>query len=328
MRQFRLLLIFDVAVQSPRGLLVWAYWNRCHALKECAPPDFDVEMCALDQFDMRTMAPKYDLIYCADYSAAFALFSQRPQGCRTPVVISFNKDSRSHQKFWAFTPRYATWTICNNADRFLTGGPQSRTSYIPNGVSDFWRPFPHSPRPRRVLWTGSSTIRKGKNYQAILQPLEAMLKDRGEEVSFRPINDLKTDFVFTREEQREWANSGDVVVMASSTEGGGPSFAMECAACGCIPIGTDVGNFKEWAGPIGVVCSPEIEPNPTWFLNAINLARSEIKQARVLAGMQRWLYSGPSGIGNWFYALFRRLINDGPERLSPFDWRERHFLDI
>lgn len=330
-RAYKLLIVYDVAVQAPDGILGWAYFRRATALQACAPPDFAVSICALADFVPETMAPQYDCVFILDYTAIYHLFTRWPRGCKTLRVVSYNRDSRGtkrHARQWAFTPQYASWTVINNGDRFWKDGPQPHTCYLPVGVSDFWMPPPSGPRPKQVLWTGSSGDSKCKRYHEILQPLEKMLRDRGEDVSFRPIDDIKTGIVFPDEKQRHWYWSGDCVVMASSSEGGGPNYALEAAACGCIPIGTDVGNFREWAADVGIVASPETEVSPIWFLNAIRLAREQCSVPRVLANMQKYLYSGPNGIGNWFYALFRRLINDGPERLSPFDWRERHFLDI
>jgi glycosyltransferase involved in cell wall biosynthesis len=328
MRQFKLLIVYDVAVQTPDGILGWAYYRRAIALQACAPPDFNVSICALVDFVPETMAPQYDCVFILDYTAIYHLFARWPRGCKTPRVCSFNRDSRSYHKQWAFTPQYSTWTVVNNADRFYKNGPEPRTCYIPVGVSDFWRPLAPNPRPRRVLWSGSTSLKKGKRYHEILQPLEKMLNDRGEDVSFRPIDDIKTGIVFPALQQRVWYNSGDICVCASNSEGGGPNYMLEGAACGCIPVSTDVGNVREWAGNIGVVASPEAGISPVWFLNAIDLAREQCSVPRVLAEMQKWLYAGPNGLGNYFFALFRRLINDGPESLSPFDWRERHFLDI
>lgn len=313
---------------TPRGPIRWAYANRSLALQESAPDDFEVHRIPYSKW-RPYLAQDYQLVFCLDYTASDHLLRDWNQHqIRALRVMSFNKDHRTKHTNYYATVETASWTIINNFDRYILPSVQPRTCHIGNGVSSFWCPPPKMAWPERALWTGSSNPAKTKRFDEIIKPLGERLSQMGLDFSFRPINEFTAETVYTPTEQRDWYWSGDIAVCASLSEGGGPSFLLEAAACGCIPISTICGDTGRWVGRSGFLVAdpPTVETYVRLILEARQYAR--IVRLRSLENMQRRAYGGPNGIAQWFFALFRKLIDDGPEAIKPFTFETTHFTEI
>lgn len=315
----KLLIVHDTEIASSRGEVIrWAYANRSYALKKYAPSDFEVDRICADEFDFDSAVANYDVIFYMDYMGFQSLIPKlMTTGHLGKFVVSFNKDSNSRKREWMLTSM-AKLVIVNNEERYFAGGVRENTCCISNGVdTDFWKPTRPIEGRSRVLWCGSSSVSKMKNYHNVIAPLGQLLKEEGLDFSFRPIDHID-DSVFTPEEQRDWYNTADVVVCASSSEGGGPSYLMEAAACGCIPVTTEVGSVPEWAG----ACNAEIvQSSGRSLLEGIKKARLD-KAARSMQaakGILQQGYGEPGSRAKYFFQVFR-LIAEGKSP-TPFTYR-------
>jgi hypothetical protein len=328
---YRVMILHDIELKTERGPIRWAYANRSLVLWQCAPIDFHVERAGVLDAGLRDRLSSFDLIFLLDYASAPAVRNWWSEcGISAPLVIGINKDTRSHERQCRNAEAVADWVIFNSSDRYLNPRVRPRTSYIANGVSDFWGPY--LKWPPGVLWCGSSNPAKKKRYQEVIKPLGDVLEREGIDFDFRPIDEID-DKVFTPEEQRAWYQSGCVAICASESEGGGPSFLQEAAACGLLTISTNVGNVKDWAPQPHVIYDgcPGLD---TWLFS-IKWAIGQPKSvhAGILQQMQNHLYSGPNGRSRWFFQLFRRLIEAKAasrpfDSIDSFDYRTKHFSEI
>lgn len=305
---YKIAIVSDVEMETGRGENVrWAYANRAHALKSHAPNDFEVSVYTQDKWRFGRV-PRLDLVFFIDYS--FAGRARREWGkyrWKQPLVCSFNKDHVTKQQEYRQTVLFSTWVICNNIDRWRMGGVDSNTCAISNGVdTEFWKSSVPIQDRHEVLWCGSSNPKKGKNYQSIIQPLQSRLEARGITCDFRPIDKI-TPNLNTPSEQRDWYNKGAVAVCASTSEGGGPSYLMEAASCGCAIATTEVGSTPEWANKSNaVICKPDVDSVEAAVIEAID-RKAELSEA-MLNSIQGHSYGAPGHRAKWFYQLFRRLI--------------------
>jgi hypothetical protein len=327
---YKLLLVHDVEVQLPDGtVLRWAYSNRTHALKKYAPECWHVDRVHNDGLHLIDVN-EYDLVFMLDYMAMSyqGNLRNRRDGCI--LVTSFNKDSRSRQNYWNKMPGIADWVIVNNYNRWhCNGHPKANTCNISNGIDtqQWYNTIPIEQRDHIVGWCGSTGKRKGKRYESVLKPLQARLEQEGFQCSFRPINSITPDVVYPPDKQREWYNQCSYLICASESEGT-PSFLLEGAACGCVPITTDCGNAREWINHEvnGMLIRPDI--------NEIVRKRKFVRENRELMSnnveekMQGWAYGSPGNRAEWFYTLFQRLIEDGPHSVKPFSWMNSSVAEI
>lgn len=334
---YKVLIVYDVSSKDTEGHTYgWAYWRRATALQKYAPADFHVDISAYRDVVWRRCGG-YHLIFNLEYASPSRRrvkgHSPRPD---VPLVVSFNSDSRRKPELWDRATREADFIVCNNVDAFEGYGRKLGTCAISNGTDmDVFRPHvPITDRPHRLLWTGSSG--KGKGWSTVLQPLERLARDAGFETSFRTIDEMSQKVVYPTDRQVDWYNSGSYVVCASESEGT-PNFLTEAVACGCVAVSVPVGNILEWGiqGRNCVLVGRSAEA----FMQGLVYAkehRSELSAAGlatfrgepVTTAPQRvWGYGGENGRAQYFYQLFRRIIENGPHTVNPFsyaeiDWRE------
>lgn len=315
----KLLIVHDTEIDSGRGEKIrWAYSNRSHALKKYAPADFEVDRICVNQFRFEEAVSNYDVIFYMDYQSFHGLIPKIVTSNHLgKFAVSFNKDSNSRKREWMMTA-VARLVIVNNEERYMADGIRDNTCCISNGVdTDFWKPTRHIGERNRVLWCGSSSPSKMKNYHNVISPLGEMLRKQGLEFSFRPIDHID-ESVLTPTEQREWYNTGDIVVCAASSEGGGPSYLMEAAACGCIPVTTEVGSVPEWAEKCGAEI---VKPFARSVMAGVEKARAskEERSAQAIAGIASQAYGRPGRRADYFYQAFRLLAEGKSPR--PFTYR-------
>lgn len=265
---------------------------------------------------------QYDLVYLLEYAVASharRLIDKCLPHNRPVLVISHNSDRHRRGEFWANVVRSADFVIANNRCVFDFFGRPERTCNISNGVdeNDFYVTTEIEDREHRIIWCGSTSAKKGKGYPDILQPAVAELTDLGFICDFRPIDDINERVVYPTERQRNWYNSASYVVCASSTEGT-PNFLLEAMACGCAAVSTRVGNAIEFGDDGKNVIF--FERDSKSFVAAILKAREDRKRLseEAVKTMRGWSYGEPGRRAEYFYQLFRRLINDGPNSVKPF----------
>lgn len=323
---YRIAIIHDVERQSSRGPIRWAYATRSNCLQKYAPSDFEV--CRLSDADThgggwrRIVGRGVDVIFALDYALAPSYVRHaRQAGFEGVIVGSFNKDHRSREREWLHVLDCGLdWLIVNNVSRWRRGGVQPRTCCISNGLDlDHWRATtPFDQRPERAIWCGGTGPAKKKGYAEVLVPLKSILERDGIECDFRPVSDITPEQVKTPDEQLAWYNSARYVVCASETEGT-PGYLLESMACGCIPITTNVGNVPE-------IMKGELHPlvvkkrTLEEFARRIGWLRGESSWSDWAAREMRlrWGYGPPANRAEYFFHLFRRLIDDGPDSIEPF----------
>jgi len=320
---YRILIIHDIEKRDEAGTLRWAYAMRSWALQRYAPSDFAVDRCNSGEMQW-SKAAKYDLLFNMDYlwAAAFGRDVKR-HAPGAVYVVSFNRDSLGRRQKYMPTVAAADWTIINNQDRYVADGIQDRTCCISNGVdTQCWYPIaPIAERPHRVLWTGGTGPRKGKGYHEILQPVASELRKRGFEPSFRPVLEISRRDVMTQPEMLAWYNSGSYVLCTSVSEGT-PNFILEAAACGCVPVTTLVGNVHEFRSDSEPNCVI-IERSVEGVLRGLEYARRHreaISQRAQQTMLMDWSYGWPAHRAAYFFALFRALLERGPDNVKPFSY--------
>jgi glycosyltransferase involved in cell wall biosynthesis len=159
-------------------------------------------------------------------------------------------------------------------------------------------------------------------------PLQAPLERAGFLHHFRPITSIDPSQVYDQHQMSIWYNDASYVLCASETEGT-PNGLLEGMACGCVPIMTECGNVPEILvnRENGMIVD---EPTVPAFLEAITYAREhrERLSAAALESIQSWGYGPPGYRANYFYSLFRALIERGPQGVKPFSYRDVHWSQI
>lgn len=318
---YRILLIHDVEHQTPRGVIRWAYAHRTAALQAYSPPDMQVDRVSHDDVNLRACRG-YDLVMLLDYMLA-QNFKHQLSKARYPglFVVSFNKDSRSREHEYRECLKHADWVIVNNRERYRAGGIQPRTCNITNPIDTrFWAvQQPIESREPLAIWTGGTGLKKQKGYAEILKPLRPHLHKLSIELELRPVTAIVPEQVKTPEEMLAWYNRASYVLCASATEGGGPNFLMEAAACGCVPITTSVGSVPEFARADNAVV---VERTIPAFIEGVQRARErrcELARAASETVRESWGYDS---VGGYFYALWRALITRGVRGVRPFSFRD------
>ncbi len=318
--KYKICIIYDIHIDTPRGRLLWAYGRRSSGIAANAPPDFEVEQFRLADFPWER-ADEWDCILNLEYSCPVT-DRIRKHSCDVPVIFSFNSDGQRKRALWPMVRRQSNWIIFNSMAGYEAYGPAPRTCCISNGIDHtLWYPsVPIEQRPHRVLWTGSSNPQKGKGYQEILLPLAEDAKMLGFEIDFRPIDEVNAQTTLTTAEMHQWYNSGSYIVCASRSEGT-PNTSLEGAACGCVLVTTKVGNALEW-GRDGenMVFS---ERNKEAFLEALLLARDNRERLSVAGAAEmreHWSYGAPGNRALHYFNLFRQIITDDARDLKPFSY--------
>lgn len=328
---YRVLVIYDAGGTNEEGKPYgWAYWRRANALKAHAPADFIVDTVKHAGFDWKRCGT-YDLVFNLEYAApARRKIKGHSPNRNVPLVVSFNSDSQRKQDWWDKVVREADFVVCNNQDVFDAHQRMRGTCCISNGIdSEIWRPtVPISDRPHCVLWSGSTGASKGKGWNEVLRPLaDGLLRRAGFDFSFRPVNEMSTKIVYPTDKMVEWYNSGSYILCASASEGT-PGIISEGVACGCVAVSVPVGNIREWGRP-GENCVI-VQRTPEDFIQGLEYARTHrgrLSAAGAELFRTKWSYGSPGERANYFFQLFRRIIQQGPSTIPPFsynevDWRE------
>jgi len=321
-RKYKLLVIYDVHVDSPGGRLYWAYGRRALALQKYSPPDFDVDICCTNEIPWGTIA-NYDCVFQIEYAAP--QYRRFKKLSRAPMVVSYNSDARRRQEYWPRAYHESDFLLCNNAEVFEDHNRQPHTCCISNGVdTDIFKPnTPIAEREHLCVFAGSTGPTKMKGWKEVFWPLEKILPEHGFTSDFRPIDDINPDVVMPTESTIYWYNSASYVLIASLSEGT-PNAASEGVACGNVLVTLPVGNVLEW-GRDRENCVLVQDRTPEAFLEALKYAR-EHRERLSAAGLKTmqdgWSYGAPGNRADYFFALFRRIINDGVRSVKPFRYDE------
>ena len=317
---YEILITHDVEVESPKGTLRWAYANRSLALQKYAPPGFRVTRAS--NSDMRGRweeVGKYDLFFNLDYACCENI---RWHSGKAVLVCSFNRDSHTRREMWDCVTRISDWVVVNNYDRWSGDGVLPNTCCISNGVdTDLWYATrPIAERPHRVVWTGGTGVRKAKGYYEIMEPAAHRLAELGFEISFRPVTDIDQHQVLTQSEMLAWYNDASYVLCVSESEGT-PNYILEGMACGCVPVTTNVGNVREFGCTGDRQNAVVIERSIEGVIGG--LVRARENRERISAEAHRtmhegWSYGDPARRADYYFRLFRALIERGPKGVRPF----------
>jgi len=301
------------------------------ALTKYAPDDFSVTNFYTRDSPWNRMH-EFDLFFNLDY------MSHCPKaildGYQGVYVISHNRDSKSRLEYFPDSYKPAKqhgWLVINNLECFEYHARLPFSCNISNGYDpDLWKlTTPIELRDKRVLWTGGANPKKGKGWYDILEPMIPILEEKGFTCDFRPFptgGDLQS-WAYPQPRQLEWYNSG-VITLCTSEHEGTPNTTLEGAACGCVPVSTHVGNIREFGkhGENCVICERSIDA----FVDGIEHAYKNL--LRLSAGAQEtmrdWSYGFPGHRDQYFYQLFRRLIFDGRDTITPFTYSEIRPEDI
>ena len=328
MSKYRILIIHDIHVETPKGTIGWAYWRRSQALAKYAPEDFEVDTCQTKDIpwsDLRLYSLIFQIEYCNSQSRPF-----RNKGFNGVWVVSYNSDANRRRQYWPPVVRDADFVIVNNEHAWKNYGKIKKTCVISNGVdTDVFKPTtPISDRPHKCIFAGSSGPTKQKGWPEVFLPLEERLPSLGFDTDFRPINDINPELVMPTQGTVDWYNDASYCLIASASEGT-PNLATESVACGCVLVSVPVGNVLEW-GKSGENCMIA-ERNADAFIEALQYAR-EHREHLSASGMQtirdEWSYGEPGNRSQYFFSLFRRLIEDGPKTVPPFSFLEKHWSEI
>jgi len=328
MKIYKVLIIHDIHLDTPKGRIMWAYGRRSSALQKYAPDDFDVDICQTSEIPYADSG-KYDLIFSLEYANPKPL-RLRQNGFKGVWVLSHNSDANRRHKYWAPARLHSDFLIVNNQHAFDYYKRQKGTCCISNGADTdlFYDKTPISERRQKCIFAGSSGERKGKGWLEVFEPLSKILEGNGFESDFRKIDDINPNVVMPTEETADWYNLASYCLIASASEGT-PNILTESVACGCVAISVPVGNILEW-GTHGENCLIP-DRTPESFLNMLKYAREhreELSDAGKRTIQDGWSYGEPGHRAKYFFQLFRRLIEDGKDSVKPFCYNEKSWEDI
>jgi len=294
----------------------WAYHRRAMALKKHAPPGVLVTTAAYSDVNWTTLAP-FNVILLLDYAqTARVRQAITESGWKGTFVVSYSADTRRRQDWWPTVCSLADWVISVSKDRYDARGLAKNVCCISNGVEcSQFKPFGYlDDRPHRALWIGTTKAAAEKNWQ-LAERLIPVAADLGISTDFRLIRHRRDEIPLDR--MAEWYNSGSYILCTSSTEGTANT-VTEGVACGCIAVTTSVGDVKQWgkAGENCVICEPEL----TSFAKGLAYAKENretlaVKGLAAVRGNWDWQKRAP-----YYFALFNRLLADGPKGCKPFYW--------
>jgi len=315
----------------------WAYYRRALALQKYAPDDFDVTMQDWDGFskNARKHVLESDLIYNCEYSGAERaqhLIEQARQERHKKCVhvISYNSDGNRRTERWAAIYKRVDFIIANNRHAFDHFNRPKQSCNISNGVDAevFKSSVPVADREDAALWCGSTAPKKTKCYAEVVKPIFDQYMSAPDtfpfRANFRPIDEIDHR-VFDADGQNAWYNSAKVVLCTSKSEGT-PNYLLEGIVAGCVPVTTMVGNALEWATP-GVNCIEVPIGKIAATIEGIKeaIARCDELSAAAQKTFVEWHYERRA---QYFFSLFRALIERGPKGVAPFTWQECEPEDI
>jgi glycosyltransferase involved in cell wall biosynthesis len=314
----RVLVVYDV-----EG---WAYYHHACALRQNAPPDIGVHICAVDAVSWE-QAADYDLLFWMPYrNVALARAEVQRRGLRLPLVVSYTYGPYQDEERWLRTLDSADFAIVNSVYRWQLGGALPRTCAIANGVDEaiFRTEAPITERPHRCLWVGSILAAEVKSYQSVILPLQEELQPRGFECDFRLVDSFAAPLRL--DEMACWYNSGSYILCASVEEGT-PNPILEGMSCGCVAVSTLVGNLREF-GRDGENCLIA-ERSVASFVEKLEFAREKRRRLSEngLATMKKCGFAWRER-SQYYYQLWRRVIRDGAHTVRPFRYDETNWQDI
>lgn len=309
----------------------WAYWRRAVALQKYAPSDFEVAIGTRADLELNNekslVIRNNDLIYNCDYASSTQLQSalrrfNRRYSTTCLHVVSYNSDQYRNPRRWGPIVEAVDFVIANNRLIFNHFRRPRGTCNISNGIDTdhFFPANKVESRPAHVLWCGSSSPCKTKGYAEVIIPLERLSDNRDVKwkARFRPIDEVD-ERVWDTATQNEWYNNAQVVLCVATGEGT-PNYLIEGAMAGCVPVTTTCGNAPEWLvdGVNGIAIEKNDVASATAGIeraiaDAGKLSRGAIKT------MMKWSYEVRA---KYFFALFRKLIDEGPAAVNPFTWSE------
>jgi len=285
----------------------WAYHRRALALKKHAPPDIEVELVRVGQYN----GEPADVLIVLDYVCLPTISGQADLA--TMIVCTFSADLGRRERTWQMVHEHSNWVIALSRERYEQRGDVRHCCCIANGVDleDFGLDAPIGSRPERVLWTGKDSKDDNKGLRAVLQPLAKLAAAHNFECDFRPVPQHR---LLTTDEMRAWYNRGAYVICASRSEATA-NVVMEAAACGCVPVSTPVGTLTDW-GKDGENCVLVTERSPEAFMDGLLRARRE--RLRLAAGameaVARYDYKRIAGL--YWERVVRPLVEAKP--MEPF----------
>ncbi len=215
----------------------------------------------------------YDVVFCMSPQVTVQVRkSMDDVQSKAKLIAGFNSAPERPGQDVYEAAHYADHVISNNYHAWaLTQQSRLPATYIPNGVALETFKVARTERPKRVLWIASKGKYNDENdtkrYQSVVRPLELVLPKMGIECDFRVI---ETGDEMNADQMCEWYNTGQVLLVASKSEGT-PNIALEGAACGCVVVTTPVGNMPELIEHErnGVMVIDPVTPN---FVDAIKYA--------------------------------------------------------
>jgi glycosyltransferase involved in cell wall biosynthesis len=297
-KKYTIRLLYDVQF--------WAYYWRCLALQKYAPPDFDVSIGS--NYGAALKEKKHDLILQLAYSYAKDVRKHlNVLKYNTLLVSSYNVGWGYANNWLPPVIKESDYVIINNREMWEKSGKNPKTFPISNGVDldKFNVKKPIELRKPRVLWVGSITHRKTKNYDSILVPLSKMLQNEKIAWDFKLVDSCGKNRM-NQEQMCCWYNTGTIYVVASSQEGT-PNPAIESAACGCTVVSTRCGNMPELIehGKNGFLCDTSVSS----LMAGIRSAVANNKQ--YCDNMQETIKSwGWKERSKQYYDFFRKIIDE------------------
>lgn len=283
----------------------WAYYWRCLALQKHAPFDFDISVGS--DYGQALKQKPHDLILQNAFSYAGDVKKCLDKHKYNTILCSVYTLGWNYANQWLTgCIRDSNFVIINNVEMWEKYGKHPQTISISNGVDTdiFHIRKPIELRKPRVLWCGSIGHRKVKNYDSILIPLSKMLHKDGIAFDFKLVDSCGRNRM-NQEQMSYWYQSGQVYVVASSSEGT-PNTMIESAACGCVPVATRVGNAPELIkdGYNGYLCDTNIQSIYQGIKKA--LVNYTVLSNNMQTTIKNWDWKERS---KQYYDFFRKIIN-------------------
>jgi glycosyltransferase involved in cell wall biosynthesis len=228
----------------------------------------------------------------------------------TQIILDVNHlwdDSQSDSKIGKMVLQGNFLTVNNPQTKKYFEDRGIHTHYTPNGYPEeyFKLEKPFKDREFQVVWVGSSKRKEHKGWHI----LEEVKK------SFEGVPNIKfkdvladsfgiDDIPYTQQDMNKIYNQSQVYLCISESEGG-PNPLLESAACGCVPISTDVGYVSRLIddGESGFI----VERTAEAFTKKINFLRTNPDALHLMS--ENILKRVPAFGWKPWHENFARLIN-------------------
>jgi glycosyltransferase involved in cell wall biosynthesis len=244
----------------------------------------------------------------------------------TQVILGINHLQEKHK--YIDTLQYLNLVTTNNLKMHKVLADHGvQAHYTPNGYPEkvFKTTTEFEDRPFQILWVGSESRKEHKGYHIFEQVQKAF--QGMPSVKFKAIVADSFDFdniLYTQKQMNEFYNESQVFVCMSKSEGG-PNPLLESAACGCIPISTDVGYANNLIvdGENGFV----VERDAVEFVKKINFLRSnkrkrDMMSAKISVDVQKFSWKNLSQ--NYARFLNRAVAKVNPSSIKKMIHRPKH----